>query len=85
MGNIDYVRLYNAQLYVVAYKQLGSAKRAAKAKGTTARTIERWVQRFEQTGSVVDAPRTGRPRSSVRLPKTNQAHTETMCEEKNEC
>ena len=41
--------------YVVAYKQLGSAKRAAKAKGTTARTIERWVQRFEQTGSVADA------------------------------
>lgn len=56
--------------YVVAYKQLGSARRAAKAKGTTARTIERWVQRFEQTGSVADAPRAGRPRSSMHLPKT---------------
>ena len=47
--------------YVIAYKQLGSSKRAAKAKGTTVRTVERRVKRFEQTGTVSDATRRGRP------------------------
>ena len=71
LGSIDYARLGSAQAWLCGrLKQLGSARRAAKAKGTTARTIERWVQRFEQTGSVADAPRAGRPRSSMHLPKT---------------
>lgn len=48
--------------YVVAYEKYGTAKRAAKAKGTTARTIERWVTRFAATGNVSDAPRSGRPK-----------------------
>ena len=48
--------------YVVAYEKYGTAERAAKAKGTTARTIQRWVTRFAETGTVSDAPRSGRPR-----------------------
>ena len=55
--------------YVVAYERLGSARRAAKAKGTTPRTVERWVERFKQTGSVSDAPRSGRPRHGLHIPK----------------
>ena len=48
--------------YVVAYEKYGTAERAAKAKGTTTRTIQRWVTRFAETGTVSDAPRSGRPR-----------------------
>lgn len=50
---------------VDAYRRTGSYTRAARLENTDYRRVQRWVKRWEATGSVADKPRSGRPRKEL--------------------
>lgn len=57
---------------VLAYQRTGSYKLAAKAEKSNWRTVRQWVNRFEATGDVRDAPRSGRPTKGLHQPVVQQ-------------
>ena len=70
---------------VTAYQRTGSFKKAAKQENTDHRRVQRWVKRWEESGTVSDKPRCGRPRKPLNSQNATRIIKQGIKDERSAC